>query len=64
MSCSSCGRPVPPVDVARDVLDLTANVLAAGPHEEYRRAVDQLLRTPETSLRALATVLLSVSCRV
>lgn len=59
--CASCGSTLPRVDVVRDVLDLAAVVLGAGSAEEYRRTVDQLVRTPRESLQALATVLLSLS---
>jgi hypothetical protein len=57
--CQHCGPPS--VDVVRDVFDLAAVVLSAGPVEEYHRTLDQLLRTPRESLQALAAVLLSVA---
>lgn len=49
------------VDVVRDVLDLAAVVLGAGPRVEYVRQVELLLRTPRESVQGLATVLLSLS---
>lgn len=60
-SCTSCGRPVLPVDVTRDVLELAAVVLAAGPRDEYGHHLALLMRTPSDSLQALAAVLLSVA---
>lgn len=59
--CSSCSRPVPPVDVVRDVLDLAAVVLAGGSSEEYRHRLALVLRTPAASVAALVTVLQTVA---
>lgn len=59
--CSSCGPTLPQVDAVRDVLDLAAVVLSAGPSDEYHRTVEQLMRTPRESLVTLSTLLLSLS---